>query len=228
MSNDWAMRVEQARKKLPLPTLMSQHGHHCEGKKFRKCPFCDHKDSAGFFDVADGVMFKCHNTACKSGTQGKGEAWDEVGFLAYQLNISRKDACIVLMKEAGVWREDRLPPSGDAGEGGEETEAAAAGGREAGTGTKAGFHPARRDKRRQRRGSSAPDPGGGSRSASEPDAVRCGTKRAPGTALVQRPHRGQAARTAAWGGACLRTRRTGLRADPRRSGRCAGFMRGSP
>src|SRR5207249_8902173 len=101
-------RVEQARQLLPLRRMMEQRGRgpaNGNWKKFPKCPYCQ-KDSATLFEDDRGRgRFKCFHTSCPSGTAEKGGAWDEVGFLAYELGLSRKEAFIAWLKEAGVWKE---------------------------------------------------------------------------------------------------------------------------
>lgn len=81
-------------------------------KKSFKCPYCQ-KDSASLFHPtgSSNEMFKCFSTHCASQTHGKGAAWDEVKFLAYEMGISERDAAIVYLKEAGVWREQERTSS---------------------------------------------------------------------------------------------------------------------
>jgi hypothetical protein len=80
-------------------------------KSFGRCPYCEGQGCAGVFDAGHGDLFKCHRTSCKSGTAPEGTAWDEIGFLAYEMGVSRRDASILYLKEAGVWQEERLGPS---------------------------------------------------------------------------------------------------------------------
>ena len=115
--SDFTIRLEEARRKLPLRTLMEQRGKGPENgnwKRFPKCPFCG-KDGSGMFPVRNGDQFKCHHTSCPSATCVKGAAFDEVGFLAHELNLSQKEACITLMKEAGVWQDRETVRSGKPG-----------------------------------------------------------------------------------------------------------------
>jgi hypothetical protein len=109
---DFGRRVEEARRKLPLETLMSQRGKSAgPGGKFKECPYCG-KDGAGVRTKDGRQWFKCFHASCPSGTSDKGKSWDEIGFLAHELGISRGDASVQLLKEAGLWVEkDRLPPS---------------------------------------------------------------------------------------------------------------------
>ena len=71
------------------------------------CPYCQGKDCAGVFTARSGhaELFKCHHTDCPSGTNVEGGAWDEVRFLAYELKCEPKEAYVVWLKEAGLWRE---------------------------------------------------------------------------------------------------------------------------
>jgi len=75
------------------------------GNKFTKCPYCG-KNGAKLFGVpGDRQKFKCWHDHCPSRTNDDQGSWDEVGFLAYELGIPRKDAAIVLLKEAGLWQD---------------------------------------------------------------------------------------------------------------------------
>jgi len=99
-----AGKVAAARQRLPLQTVMEQRGKRPSNgnwKAFPKCPYCG-KDSAGLFEKAGRQRFKCHHTSCPSGTAGEGGAWDEVGFLAYELGLNRKEAFLTWLKEAGI------------------------------------------------------------------------------------------------------------------------------
>ena len=106
--SDFAVRLEEARKRLPLRQLMEQRGRgpgNGVWRKFPKCPYCG-KDGSGLFAVPAGKeMFKCYHAHCPSGTADKGAAWDEVGFLQHELRLSGKEAAITLLKEAGLWQE---------------------------------------------------------------------------------------------------------------------------
>ncbi|MHB9010218.1 MAG: hypothetical protein ACYDC1_25185, partial [Limisphaerales bacterium] len=60
----------EAERRLPLPKLMEQYGEapdSPDGKKFKKCPFCGAKGSAGLFRHQDTDLFKCHHTSCSTG-----------------------------------------------------------------------------------------------------------------------------------------------------------------
>jgi hypothetical protein len=101
---DLTALVTTARQRLPLRTMMEQRNRtpaNGNWKSFPKCPYCG-KDGAGLFDKGGRHRFKCHHTSCPSGTAGEKGAWDEVGFLAYELGVSRKEAFKTWMKEAGV------------------------------------------------------------------------------------------------------------------------------
>jgi hypothetical protein len=117
--NNFTTKLEEARVKLPLKRLMEQHGKapaNGNWKSFAQCPYCQHKDSAGVFTGDRDVdLFKCHHTSCPT----DGKAFDEVGFLQYELKQhDRKAAAIALMKKAGVWKEQdncllSAPPAQD-------------------------------------------------------------------------------------------------------------------
>lgn len=113
--SDFGVKLDEARKRLPLRQLMTQHGKsptNNNWKSFPQCPYCQHKDSAGVFTPKDrqgSELFKCHFTGCTTGSN----AMDEVGFLQHELGLSdRREAAIAFMKEAGVWTErERTAPS---------------------------------------------------------------------------------------------------------------------
>ena len=106
--NDLAGKVAQARCVLNLKRMMEQRGKGPSNgtwRSFPKCPFCG-KDGAGVFEHNGRQWFKCHHTSCRSGTAGEKNAWDEVGFLAYELGTNRREAFKTWLKEAGVlWEE---------------------------------------------------------------------------------------------------------------------------
>lgn len=104
MKGDFQRKLDAARERLPLARLMEQRGKPA-GKR---CPFCG-KDGAGLFEHKGLAFFKCFHTSCPSGTHEK--AFDAVGFLAFELGLTRREAAITYLKEAGVWTEERLAPS---------------------------------------------------------------------------------------------------------------------
>ncbi len=103
-----AGKLEEARRKLPLRDLMTQFGKGPNDRgKFSECPFCHHKDSAGFFKgKKDGELFKCHHTSCPTANA----AMDQIGFLAFQRGISNEDAFREFLTLTGLWTE-RAPRS---------------------------------------------------------------------------------------------------------------------
>lgn len=112
--SDFDARLDEARRKLPLKQLMTQHGKspaNDRWKSFPQCPYCRNKDCAGVFNHQGQDLFKCLHADCPTGTNVPGKAWDEVGFLAYELNTSRRDAAIQFLKMTGVWREQEPTPS---------------------------------------------------------------------------------------------------------------------
>ena len=107
---EFAIKLEEAYRRLPLKRLMEQRGRGPENgnwKTFPHCPYCQHKGSAGVTTGARGIeLFKCFNTSCPTGTAAEKSAWDAVAFLQYELGLhDRKEAAIAYMKEAGVWTE---------------------------------------------------------------------------------------------------------------------------
>ena len=102
-------KLEQARQKRPLKRLMEQRGRGPQNGNWAnfKCPYCPGK--AGVFAAQHGDRFKCFHASCKSQTSGDGAAWDEIGFLAFELGVSRKAATEQWLKEAGLWTHTRRP-----------------------------------------------------------------------------------------------------------------------
>ena len=102
-----------ARSNLPLPRMMEQRGDlpaGSHGSLF--CPFCKDKEkSASLKEHRGRWYFKCFKSHCPSQTAGPKQAFDEVGYLAFKTGLSRKEAFIAFLKEAGVWKEERLAPS---------------------------------------------------------------------------------------------------------------------
>jgi DNA primase len=86
--------IGEAKRKLPLPSLMQRLGLTEHGKKSARCPF--HEDRHNSFSVwqKDGVWFwKCH--------AGCGEG-DEINFLEKHRTVSRGDAIKLYLEMAGV------------------------------------------------------------------------------------------------------------------------------
>jgi hypothetical protein len=104
--NDLAGKVEQARGRLSLRRMMDERGKGPPaGKHTFACPYCT-KPGARLLEKGGRQWFKCFHTSCKSGTSGEKAAWDEVGFLAYELGVSRWGAFKLWLKDAGVlWEE---------------------------------------------------------------------------------------------------------------------------
>jgi hypothetical protein len=113
---DYDAKLEAARQRLPLKLLMEQRGRtplNGNWRNFARCPYCEGKDCAGLFEGNRGDLFKCHRPSCPSGTASEKSAWDEIGFLAHELVLSRQEALVTWFKQAGVWqeREPREPKS---------------------------------------------------------------------------------------------------------------------
>lgn len=108
MTNDFINKLIQARTKLPLKALMKGRGRGPSNdiwKAFPLCPYCDGKKCAGVFTGPHADLFKCHNPNCRSMTAGRAAAWDEIGFLSFELGCDRRSATRAWLEEAGVWEE---------------------------------------------------------------------------------------------------------------------------
>lgn len=100
---DSAASLKEAQSRLPLVRLMEQHGHHPKRGSFT-CPFCSKKGKASVFKgKGGGDLFICHSPSCPS--QSKERPLDEVGYLALVSGLSRTDAFVAFLKDAGVWEE---------------------------------------------------------------------------------------------------------------------------
>jgi hypothetical protein len=102
--NDFTVKLEEARRRLPLKRLMEQYGRSPANGNWKsfQCPYCGERGCAGVFPGAYGELFKCHHSGCVTGTQHDKSAWDEIGFLAHELKLSREEAALVWLKQAGV------------------------------------------------------------------------------------------------------------------------------
>lgn len=108
MYKDILEKLIQARLKLPLKTLMEKLGRgpsNQNWKSFPTCPYCEGRKTAGVFSGPHGELFKCHSPSCRSMTAGPRAAWDEIGFLAFELGCDRRDATRVWLEEAGLWED---------------------------------------------------------------------------------------------------------------------------
>lgn len=112
--NTFTSKLQEARQKLPLKSLMEKRGRgpaNGNWKSFPKCPYCEGGNCAGVFSGTHGDLFKCHHTSCRSGTSDDQAAFDEIGFLAFELGVDRREATRAWLKEAGVWNENEpVPP----------------------------------------------------------------------------------------------------------------------
>jgi hypothetical protein len=93
--------IQEAKKVLPLPELMTRLGLGNHAKKSAKCPF--HEDRRSSFSVwqKDGAwFFKCH--------AGCGEG-DEIAFLEQHNGLTNGDAIRVYSDMAGVKRLGKKP-----------------------------------------------------------------------------------------------------------------------
>src|ERR1035437_1155150 len=104
-------KLEEARHKLPLKQLMEQRGRGPQNGSWANfnCPYC--KGNTGVFPTQHGDRFKCFHVSCKSQTSGEGAAGDEIGFLGFELGLSRKEATRRWLEEAGLWTDIKRPPS---------------------------------------------------------------------------------------------------------------------
>lgn len=98
-------KLKEARQRLPLRRLMEQHGKGAPDGKWGsgfKCPWCS--GNAGVFTPSGGEapeMFKCQFVPCPT----ENKAFEEIGFLQFELKLSREEAWKTYFKEAGVWQE---------------------------------------------------------------------------------------------------------------------------
>lgn len=99
--------IREARARLPLERVIESRGfgpsRPGETWKSFQCPFCQQAKKAGIFEAQGDrtQLFKCYSTHCSTGTK----AMDAVGFIALRDGLSSKDAFVVYLKEAGVWKE---------------------------------------------------------------------------------------------------------------------------
>ena len=110
--SDFAAKLDEARRNLPLRRLMEQYGKGAPDGKWGssfKCPWCG--GNAGVFKPKNGdapELFKCQHVPCPTDNQ----AFEEIGFIAFHLNLSREEAWKTYFKEAGVWKDqEAYPPS---------------------------------------------------------------------------------------------------------------------
>jgi len=93
-------KIDEAKRRLPLPDLMQQLGYE-EKRETARCPF--HEDDHPSFSVfqsknGKGWQWKCH-AGCGHG--------DEIDFLAKHFNISRREAILRYLDMAGFPRGSR-------------------------------------------------------------------------------------------------------------------------
>jgi hypothetical protein len=93
-------KIDEAKRRLPMPELMKQLGLGEYAKKSARCPL--HEDRHNSFSIwqRDGVWFwKCH-TSCGDG--------DEITFLERHKGISRGEAIRFFVEMAGVNGSERI------------------------------------------------------------------------------------------------------------------------
>jgi hypothetical protein len=97
--------LREARGRLPLKRVMEQRGVGATDGRWKsfRCPFCQKKGKASVYEKDGQELFRCFSISCPS--RAGGEAMDEVGMIAYTGNLSRKEAFVCFLKEAGVWKE---------------------------------------------------------------------------------------------------------------------------
>lgn len=105
-TDKWQAKIAEARQRgHDIVRVMQERGKGPDmpnGRGFKRCPFCEHKGSAAIFASKDGtLLFQCKYTACLTSCK----ALDEIGFIAMDANMSRKEAFSVYLKEAGVWTD---------------------------------------------------------------------------------------------------------------------------
>jgi DNA primase len=98
--SDLRQKIDEAKRRLPLPELMAREGLSEHAKKSAPCPFLGHEDKRPSFSVfkgADGWWhWKCF-AACGEG--------DEIAFLSKLNGLSRTEAISLYLQMAG------FPPS---------------------------------------------------------------------------------------------------------------------
>src|SRR6478672_99107 len=99
--NDLRQKIDEAKRRLPLPELLSRLGLGEHAKKSARCPFPGHEDKHPSFSVflgEDGFWhYKCFVCEPKGG--------DEITFLAAWKRLSRSQAISLYLEMAG------FPPS---------------------------------------------------------------------------------------------------------------------
>jgi CHC2 zinc finger len=89
-------KIDEAKRRLPLPDLMKRLGLGAHAKKSARCPFPGHKDQHKSFSVFKGDdgfwRWKCHSR-CGDG--------DEIMFLRKLKGVSLTDAMNVYLEMAG-------------------------------------------------------------------------------------------------------------------------------
>lgn len=96
--------LREADSRLGLKRVMEQYGMSPKNDNWKSfvCPFCKKKSkSAQVFEVDGTQMFKCYSTSCETATK----AMPAVQFIAHKEGLSNKDAFVVYLKQAGVWKE---------------------------------------------------------------------------------------------------------------------------
>jgi len=93
---DYRHRIEESKKRLPLPKLMKLQGDADAAFKIAPCPF--HDDENPSFSVwrsGRGQWFwKCH-AGCGQG--------DEIDYLAMKLGMEKGEAIKEFLQLAGLW-----------------------------------------------------------------------------------------------------------------------------
>lgn len=99
---DGTVALPKARRRYKLKQIMEKHGHAPTYAKWNslRCPFCDHKPSAGVIERDGRQWFKCIHSSCQSTTSDK--AFNEISYLAYREGINRKEATVQFLRQAGV------------------------------------------------------------------------------------------------------------------------------
>lgn len=117
MSFDSERKMAAANERLPLKRMIEQDGFAPKGGRWGSftCPLCAHPTAAAILEGKGRDRFYCHNTGGKKhrACPSNQKALDEVGYIEIKQGLSRRDAFVLYLKQAGVWEEnrERLGPS---------------------------------------------------------------------------------------------------------------------
>ena len=87
------MKIEELKRKLPMPELLTKLGHCAPPMKLAKCPVCERTRFAAYKNTRGEWECKCYS-GCVEG--------DELEFLRIKLNCSRGDALRTYRELCGI------------------------------------------------------------------------------------------------------------------------------